>query len=425
MTKSRLGWGHAAGVAALWVGTVAVFAIPLGWLIIYTATKLAFMGSPGASRFVAAGESILLACLLVIVPAASGLAHRSWRVAGLAALWTVVASFWIGVVLYSFYCYYASPVMMLKQVGMIVVYEVDTEKMGVAEKLNAAGIQALTAALDRRLNPGHRKSGRVRALDDGRVEVSIFRAEAGEMQRIADLLSRPGTLEFRILANERDHPHLIARAQAKPESKSLSDPGGQLLAWWVPAQGAAEKSIGQSADLATRTAIRRTAEENVPVRHVGRPFRAVATARKGRPTGKLFPAARLSGDREVLEVLVVKDSFDVTGSHLKRAAVGTDHVGKPCVEFAFGADGAQRFGDLTGGNLPDHDFHRALGIILDGQLASAPRIMSKVSERGLITGDFTREEAQDIVDLLNAGSLPAPIRKVEQRMVDIGQQPSP
>jgi hypothetical protein len=39
---------------------------------------------------------------------------------------------------------------------------------------------------------------------------------------------------------------------------------------------------------------RRTAEENVPVRHVGRPFRAVATARQGRPTGKVFPAARLT-----------------------------------------------------------------------------------------------------------------------------------
>jgi len=44
-------------------------------------------------------------------------------------------------------------------------------------------------------------------------------------------------------------------------------------------------------------ALRRTAEENVPVRHVGRPFRAVATARKGRPTGKLFPAARLNESR--------------------------------------------------------------------------------------------------------------------------------
>jgi preprotein translocase subunit SecD len=32
---------------------------------------------------------------------------------------------------------------------------------------------------------------------------------------------------------------------------------------------------------------------------------------------------------------------------------------------------------------------------------------------------------QDIVDLLNAGSLPAAIRKVEQRMVDVAQQPSP
>jgi SecD/SecF fusion protein len=231
-----------------------------------------------------------------------------------------------------------------KPMGMVVFNEVFSVETGLASKLNARGMQALTRALDRRLNPGHRESGRVRPLDDGRIEVSIFHAEAGEMQRIADLLPRPGTLEFRILANDRDHPQLIARAKGEPDSKSLNDPGGQLLAWWVPARGAAEKSIGQSADLATRTAIR--------------------------------------GYREALEVLVVKDSFDVTGSHLKRAAVGTDQMGKPCVEFALGAGGAQRFGDLTGGNLADHDVHRALGIILDGQLASAPRIMSKVSEGG-------------------------------------------
>lgn len=54
---------------------------------------------------------------------------------------------------------------------------------------------------------------------------------------------------------------------------------------------------------------------------------------------------------------------------------------------------------------------RHLGIIIDGTLSSAPRIMSKVSDRGLITGDFTRQEVQDIVDLLNAGIIVAPIEK--------------
>jgi SecD/SecF fusion protein len=276
-----------------------------------------------------------------------------------------------------------------KQVGMIVVYEVYNQKTGVAEKLDATGMQALTATIERRLNPGYRKSGRVRPLDDGRIEVSIFRAEAGEMQRIADLLPRPGTLEFRILANARDHQQLIARSKAEPESNSLSDPGGQLPAWWLPVQDAVEKRIGQVDHIATRTVTK--------------------------------------GDREVLEVLVVKDPFDVNGSHLKRVSVDSDGGGRPCVAFTFAASGAQRFGDLTGNNLPDPtgQVYRHLGIIIDGELSTAPRIMGKVSDRGQMTGDFTRQEVQDIVDLLNAGSLPAAIRKVEQRMVDVAQQPSP
>jgi SecD/SecF fusion protein len=274
-----------------------------------------------------------------------------------------------------------------RPVGMIVVYEVYDQKTGVAEKLDATGIQALTATIERRLNPGYRKSGRVRALDDGRVEVSIFRAEAGEMQRIADLLPRPGTLEFRILANGRDHQQLIAQAMAKPESERLLDAGGELLAWWVPVQEGKDETIGQ--DVATRTVTK--------------------------------------GGLDVAEVLVVKDTFDVNGSHLERVTVDADEAGEPCIAFAFGSAGSQRLGALTGSNLPDAggQVYRKLGIIIDGKLLTAPRIMSKVSGRGQITGDFTRQEVEDIVDLLNAGSLPVAIRKVEERVVDAEQQPTP
>jgi preprotein translocase subunit SecD len=47
-----------------------------------------------------------------------------------------------------------------------------------------------------------------------------------------------------------------------------------------------------------------------------------------------------------------------------------------------------------------------LGIILDGKLYSAPSIIWTITNNGQITGNFTKEEAADIVDVLNAGSLP-------------------
>jgi SecD/SecF fusion protein len=133
------------------------------------------------------------------------------------------------------------------------------------------------------------------------------------------------------------------------------------------------------------------------------------------------------GDRQVLEALVVKDEFNVTGADLERAARDFDRQGRPCVAFTLNDVGARRFLALTESNLPDQaeGFRRELGIIIDGKLDSAPVIMSSVYRAAEITGDFTPEQVQDLVDLLNAGSLPIDIRKVEQRVVDIEKQPLP
>ena len=117
-------------------------------------------------------------------------------------------------------------------------------------------------------------------------------------------------------------------------------------------------------------------------------------------------------------MLVVKDNEDVTGQYLTRADCDTDPTtGRPCISFAFNSIGAQLFGKLTGDNLPDsvRGFTRRLGIILDGELYSAPNIQSTICDRGLITGSFTQQEVKDQVDLLNAGSLPARLRLVEKR----------
>src|SRR4029079_17237446 len=82
--------------------------------------------------------------------------------------------------------------------------------------------------------------------------------------------------------------------------------------------------------------------------------------------------------------------------------------------FSFNSHGAGRFGDLTSTHLKDPSGGPAyqLGIVLDGVLKSAATIQSTITSEGRITGHFTDEQVQFIVDILNAGSLPAALAKV-------------
>ena len=50
--------------------------------------------------------------------------------------------------------------------------------------------------------------------------------------------------------------------------------------------------------------------------------------------------------------------------------------------------------------------------MLDGTLLSAPRVMSTITDSGQITGQFTSEEVDFLVDILQAGSLKAALKKV-------------
>jgi len=278
------------------------------------------------------------------------------------------------------------------EVGMIVVYEVDAESEPPGYKPSDAQMQKLLAAMDRRLNPAGRESGRVRQLDDGRIEASIFRAEPEVMQRIADLLATPGTLEFRILANPHDHKELIERAK-REEGRYLKDDKAKVMAWWVPVAAGHEANFESYIDqkeVASRT--------------------------------------RDIGDRKVLEILVVNDEYDVTGAYLSRVEAATDSwTGDPCISFRLNSAGGQLFGALTGENCPDeaHNVTRKLGIILDYFLQSAPVIRSAVHGQAQITRLGDERKVRDLVDVLSAGSLPVAIRKVEQRTVDAGQQPPP
>jgi preprotein translocase subunit SecD len=105
---------------------------------------------------------------------------------------------------------------------------------------------------------------------------------------------------------------------------------------------------------------------------------------------------------------------DLTGADLKSSAVTFDRTsGKPSVGIEFTQEGAVKFEKLTADNVG-----KALPILLDNQIISAPVVKEKIAGGSAqISGDFSLDEAKNLSIELNAGALPVPVRLVEQRTV--------
>ncbi|MHC4722086.1 MAG: protein translocase subunit SecD, partial [Planctomycetota bacterium] len=76
-------------------------------------------------------------------------------------------------------------------------------------------------------------------------------------------------------------------------------------------------------------------------------------------------------------------------------------------DIALDINGKSLFSNITGKNIG-----RPLCILLDGIAISAPSINERIPGTGIITGSFTQTQVEDMVNKLNAGSLPA--RLIEQ-----------
>ncbi len=110
---------------------------------------------------------------------------------------------------------------------------------------------------------------------------------------------------------------------------------------------------------------------------------------------------------------LVKRRVIVSGENLVSASVTTDQSNQPAIGFRFDGQGARRFGETTANNIG-----RPFAIILDGKVISAPTINSAITGgSGIIEGSFTIASASELVNLLNGGSLPAPLSVEERRSV--------
>ena len=87
--------------------------------------------------------------------------------------------------------------------------------------------------------------------------------------------------------------------------------------------------------------------------------------------------------------------------------------GTPEVSMTMNSDGARRWAALTKANVG-----KAIAIVLDGTVYSAPRVNGEISGgQSSISGNFTIEDTKDLANTLKSGRMPAPAHIVQEEVV--------
>ena len=90
-----------------------------------------------------------------------------------------------------------------------------------------------------------------------------------------------------------------------------------------------------------------------------------------------------------------------------------DQFGRPEVSMTMNSEGAREWAALTKANVG-----KAIAIVLDGVVYSAPRVNGEIDGgQSSITGNFTIEDTKDLANTLKSGRMPAPAKIVQEEVV--------
>ena len=277
------------------------------------------------------------------------------------------------------------------------------------EELRTLAVNQAQETIKNRIAELGIQEGNVRAQD---IDISVEVPGASEQQfdRIREIISQTAQLEFKIV----DDANTFAMTLRSELPDGIALRGSSLFAEGpgVCPEGV-ERPDAPSGQCTAHTRLKSFVET------------VVASGRV--PGGRMFAIGRAESDEErapgeggaepdawttyVLYEQPPNGSDPVGGEHLEDARVASDpQTGSPLVTFATNAEGARRMQALTSANL-----QKRMAIVLDDEVASAPVIQGAIGAQGQITlggfRDFNtlQQEAHDLVVVLRAGALPAPI----------------
>lgn len=343
--------------------------------------------------------------------------------------------------------------------GTILVYEVVQENLP-----SNFNMDELIAALKQRADPQGVKETPIRKIGSNRIEIILPQASNEEVEEVKKMLTDVGSLEFRILANRKHDSAVIERALgpsglAKPPARYKWARLGEISTGTNPsftAETITDLQQNWKKDLYAGTEVLLTGkgeggvQQTVSVPVLRNTSNTLTLARphglttidsyqieynpsgirggdpnNPRPTDPIIRREQVAPGRTELYILCNLDRQDVTGKYLSRVFATTDERLQPAVGFQFNRQGARRFGQLTREHLPEEGdaFKYQLAILLDNLVMSAPSINSEIRDSGIIEGGgqgFKPKEVQHLINILQAGSLPASLNPIPLQEEKVG-----
>ena len=122
--------------------------------------------------------------------------------------------------------------------------------------------------------------------------------------------------------------------------------------------------------------------------------------------GGTVPADQQGPDAHLVELVPINlhaAAFSDRDLDSEGVSLGVGRNGNPVVNYTIVRERRRDYADWSS------RFHgSASAIVLDGMLVTAPTFRGRIPGRGIIEGNFTKAEAEDLVDVLRFKRLPAP-----------------
>ncbi|TVR19204.1 MAG: protein translocase subunit SecD [Balneolaceae bacterium] len=242
-------------------------------------------------------------------------------------------------------------------------------------------------------------------LQQGNSRIVVELPGVDDEERVRDLLRGTARLEFR-LTPEVDEinsaKQAIANFFSELEEDEESDEVQNLLDIF-DLRGTNQYSFGFAAGRDTAAVNRILQTEDVQ-RLIPRNMEL------------LWGASAFTHDNGIplYEMIPVRSQIELTGDVISEARVAFDPTtNRPEVSMTMDSDGARRWSRITGANIG-----RPVAIVLDGYVYSYPTVRSQINNgRSSISGIGGVQEAEDLVNILLSGALPAPLEIIEERTV--------
>ena len=238
------------------------------------------------------------------------------------------------------------------------------------------------------------------------AKVDTVKTESAKEVAAADTAKKEASSKFVLKKNE-DAGAKAADKAAKNNDAELAKAKKQnpLFAIFQPVQGQSLSTMGYAHE-------RDTAEINKLI--YGEEAKKVIPS----DVKLLWSAKPVEGTKNIFELHALKVTSTsgrapLEGDVITDAKDEFDNFGRPCVSMSMNNEGARLWAQLTKQNVG-----KAIAIVLDGVVYSAPRVNGEITGgNSQISGNFTIEDTKDLANTLKSGRMPAPARIVQEEVV--------